>query len=693
MRRLVLPCLLLLLAAAPVRADEGMWPFDHVPTAALNRKYGAAIDAAWLRHLQLSTVRLANGCTGSFVSPDGLVLTNHHCVQEVVVEHSTPQRDLLAQGYLAATRAEELPASTIEVEVLVAMDDVTPRVAAALAGLDERKANEARKRVLSELELAAEAAARADSTTGPLLCEAVTLYQGGQYLIYKYKRYTDVRLVFAPEYAISDFGGDPDNFQFPRWCFDLGLLRVYENGQPAHTPNFLRIDVAGAREGEPVFIAGHPGDTERLLTLDQLRFNRNAILPLRVLLGSELRGRLIQFGKSGEEANRQVQDPLLNLENSIKGQRKELDALHDDALFASKARAERELRARVAASPKLRAAAGDAWNEVSHAQAKAREQYLPYQLLEQKRAMRSDLYAWAVRLVRGTAEREKPNGDRLREYSESALPYVAQELLAPTPVYPAVERLQLSFGLERVREWLGPDDPLVHLVLGVDSPDTVAARLVNGTRLADPAYRKQLWDGGTAAVQTSTDPMIAFARRLDPDTRKLRKRWEDEVEAPTTQGAERIARARFAVYGKALYPDATFTLRLNDGRVAGWTVAGRTVTPFTTLGQAFARATGQDPLVLPGAWTAARPALDPATPFNLSTTNDEVGGNSGSPIVNARGDLVGLLFDGNFESIAGTYWFDPSVNRAIAVHPAIIQAAFTKIYKADALAKELGLAK
>ncbi len=692
MRRLVLLGLLLIVAAA-AHADEGMWPFEHVPTAALNHKYGTAIDAAWLRHLQLSTVRLGNSCTGSFVSPDGLILTNHHCVQEAIVEHSTATNDLLAHGFVARTRAEELPYSTIEINVLVAMEDVTPRVAAALAGLDDRKANAARKRVLSDLELAAEAAARKDPATGPLLCEAVTLYEGGQYLIYKYKRYTDVRLVFAPEYAISDFGGDPDNFQFPRWCFDLALLRVYEDGKPAHTPNFLRIDVAGAREGEPVFVSGHPGTTERLLTLDQLRFNRDAILPLRVLLGSELRGRYIQFGKTGEEANRQVQDPLLDLENSLKGRRKQLDALHDEELFASKARAERELRARVASSPALRLVAGDAWSEVARAQVRARELYLPYQLIEKRRAMPGDLYDWAVTLVRGTAERDKPNGERLREYSESALPFVGQQLLAPTPVYAAIERLQFSFGLERVREWLGPDDALVHLVLGKESPDSVAARLVNGTRLADPAYRKQLWDGGVAAVQASTDPMIVFARQLDPNTRALRKQWEDDVEAPTTRGAERIARARFAVYGKRIYPDATFTLRLNDGRVAGWTAGGRTVVPLTTVGQAFARATGEDPLMLPPSWLAAQSALDPATPFNLSTTNDTVGGNSGSPIVNARGELVGLLFDGNIESIAGTYWFDPRVNRSVAVHPAIIQAAFTKIYKADAIAKELGLAE
>ena len=692
MKRFVIPCLMLLLAPAAM-ADEGMWTFDHVPTETLRARYGATLTASWLQHLQLSTVRLGNGCTGSFVSPDGLVLTNHHCAQEAIVEHSTAQSDLLAGGFLARTRAEELPCSTIEVNVLVAMEDVTAKVAAALAGLDDRRANEARKRVLSDLERAAEDAARKDPAVGPLYCEAVTLYQGGQYLIYKYKRYSDVRLVFAPEYGISDFGGDPDNFQFPRWCFDLALLRVYENGKPAHTPDFLRMDFAGAREGEPVFVSGHPGSTERLLTVDQLRLNRDASLPRTVVLDSELRGRYIQFARSGAEAERQVQDPLLDLENSLKVYRKELDALHDDALFTAKTREERALRARVAADPALKATVGDAWGDIARAQSRARDLDLHHAMIEDARGLQGTLYGYARTLVRGTVERARPNGQRLREFSDAALPYVEQQLLAPTPVYPAVERLRLSFGLERLREWLGPDDSFVRSVFGKDSPDSIAARLVQGSRLADPAFRRQLWEGGAPAVQASADPMIAFARGIDPAARILRKQWEDEVEAPTTRGAERIAKARFKIYGRHLYPDATFTLRLNDGRVQGWTEARRPVAPFTTLGQAFDRATGADPLALPPSWLAARPALDPATPFNFSTSNDIVGGNSGSPMVNVRGDLVGLVFDGNIESIAGSYWFDPRDNRAVAVHPAIIKAALTSIYHADALARELGMVK
>lgn len=685
--------LLCSLLATPAVADEGMWPFDHVPVEALRAKYGVTLTNEWLHHLQLSTARLTGSCTGSFVSPDGLVLTNHHCAQEAIVEHSTASSDLLKHGFLARTRAEELPCSSIEITSLVGMEDVTAKVLAATRGLDDQAANEARKRVLSELELASEAASRRDPKTGPLFCEAVTLYHGGQYLIYRYKRYSDVRLVFAPEYDIADFGGDPDNFQFPRWCLDMALLRVYENGQPAKIANWLRIDVAGAREGDPTFVAGHPGTTERTLTMAELSRERGVTLPLRTLLDSELRGRLIQFGKTGDEANRQIQDELLDLENGLKARRALLTALNDDSMLTVKAHDEQALRARVDADPALRASAGHAWDEIGAAQRIASGMEVRYDLLEHRRAFHGHLMAWARTIVRGTAERAKPNGERLREYAESALPFVEQRLVAPAPAYPAVEQLEIAFDLERLREYLGIDDPLVKSLLGADTPDAVAARLVRGTKLGDPAFRAALWKGGAAAVAASDDPLVAFARTIEPEARALRTRWDDAVEAPTTRGSEAIARARFAVYGANLYPDATLTLRLNDGRVAGWSEGGRTIAPFTTVGEAFARATGADPLILPPAWLAARGALDPATPFNLATTNDIVGGNSGSPMVNAKGDLVGLVFDGNFPSIAGDYWFDIRDNRCVAVHTALIKAALVNVYKADALAKELGFTK
>ena len=691
MRRLT-AILLLCLAATPVRADEGMWPFDHVPVAAIQKQYGVAITDRWLDHLRLSTVRLRGGCTGSFISPDGLVLTNHHCAQDALVEHSTPQGDLLADGFLARTRPEELRCTSYEVDVLVGMEDVTAKVRTAIAGLGEKAANEARKRVLTQLEKACEDAARKDPKAGPLLCESVTLYQGGQYYLYKYKTYDDVRLVFAPEYAIAAFGGDPDNFQYPRWCLDLALLRVYENGQPARTPNHLRVDFAGPRDGEPVFVSGHPGSTDRLLTVEQLKTLRDLEQPVRLLLRSELRGRYLQFAKQGAEEARIVQDPLLNVENSLKVRRKELDALHDDDLFAAKRREEDSLRAGMVLHPDLQVA-GDPWREIATAEAAARAQWVRHDFVEEASGFNGQLYDFARTLVRGAAERAKPNDTRLREYTDSQLPFVRQQLAAATPVYPALEKLRLAFSLERLREWLGPDDAFVRGVLGNESPDALAARVVDGTRLADPAVRRRLWDGGVDAVKTSDDPLVRLAWQVDPEARAIRKRWEDEVEAPVTLAAEKIARARFHVYETSLYPDATFTLRLNFGAVGGWLEDGVPVPSFTKLARLYERATGADPFLVPRSWLDARPALDLATPFNLSTNNDIVGGNSGSPLVNARGDLVGLLFDGNIHSIAGSYWFDPENNRAVAVHPAIVREALTKVYRAEALAREIGAAE
>ena len=684
---------LLLALAVPASADEGMWPFDHVPRAEFQQKYGVEITTAWLDHLRLSTVKVGGGCTGSFISPDGLVLTNHHCAQAALAENSSAQRDLLAEGFLAHSREEELPCRAYQVMELVGMEDVTEQINEAVAGLHEKHANEARKQAMTRLEKAAEDSSRLDPKVGPLTCNVVTLYQGGQYFIYKYKRYDDVRLVFAPEYAIAQFGGDPDNFQFPRWDLDMSLLRVYENGQPAHSPNYLKIDFDGPRAGEPVFVAGHPGSTDRLLTVEQLETLRDVTTPSWLLRYSELRGRLIQFGKTGAEPYRIVQEPLLFIENTIKVRRRELDALLDDSLLASKRRDEQALRARVAADPKLRAEVGTAWDDVARAEAAERRVGLRHAFIEGGEGLRCTLFLYARALVRAAAELPKTNEQRLREYTEGALPRLTQRLFAPTPIYPDLERLSLSFSLERMREWLGPDDAFVKKVLGTDSPDSLAARLVGGTHLTDPAVRKKLWEGGAAAIAAATDPMIAFAQRLDPDAREIRKQYEDEVEAPITLASERIARARFAAYGTNQYPDATSTLRLNGGKVEGWVEKGVTVEPFTKLGTVFERATGKDPFALPSSWLDAKSRLDPATPFDLCTNNDIVGGNSGSPVVNARGELVGLMFDGNIYSISGSYWFDAEKNRAVAVHPAIIREALDKVYGADGLLREIGAAK
>jgi hypothetical protein len=667
-------------------ADEGMWTFDHFPSSLVEERYGATIDADWLERVRSSVVRLS-GCTGSFVSGEGLILTNNHCVQACLSQHSSREMSLIETGYLAPDRPRELACRTQIADVLVEMQDVTRTVLEATRRLSERDANEARRQTFTRLEQACEDGARAGGT--PLKCEAVTLYDGGQYFLYKYRRYDDVRLVFTPEGAIAAFGGDPDNFQFPRWCLDMALLRAYENGAPAQTPSHLRIDFAGPDAGEVVFVAGHPGSTDRLLTVAQLERIRDQ-LPASLLRGSELRGRYIQFSKTSPEAERIVRDPLFGLENTIKVQRKRLDALHDDGMMTGKKAAEAELRARVAANRALREEVGDPWTRIEEALAIEASLDLPYTFLEAGAGFNSRLFRYARILVRGAAERSKDNVERLREFAEGSLPRIEQQLAAPTPVYPELDELTLSFSLERMREWLGPDDALVRRLLSTESPDSLAASLVRGSALADPQVRMQLWNGGETAIDASSDGMIALAKSVDADARAIRKRYEDEVEAAVTVATEAIAKARFEIYGTNVYPDATFTLRLNFGTVQGWLENGVPVEPFTHLSRLYERATGQAPFELPPGWQAAEHELDLATPFNLATTNDIVGGNSGSPLVDAEGALVGLLFDGNIHSISGGYWFDTEKNRAVAVHPAIMRVALDTVYDAKHLLEELG---
>jgi hypothetical protein len=681
--QVVLPSLLLvLLLLRTAMADEGMWTHDNFPAAQVRQQHGVDITPAWLEHVRLSTVRLA-GCTASFVSPDGLLLTNHHCVASCVAQLSTAEEDLLRDGFLAASRNEELRCLTQRADVLMKVEDITAQVNAATAGLDDRAANEARKQVLTRLEKACEQAA---PVREPRRCESVALYGGGQHFLYQYKRYDDVRLVFAPEAAIGAFGGDPDNFQFPRWTLDMGLLRAYENGLPARTPEHLKINWNGPAEGEPVFVSGHPGTTQRLLTVAELESHRR-ILPLWLQRASELRGRYIQFAKTGAEAERIVKDPLSSVENRIKVRRRMLDALLDPALLEEKRAAEQKLRA----ATQLPAGKPDPWQQIERAMAREQELYLPYTFLEEAAGFDSTLFGHARSLVRAAAERSKPNEQRLREYVDTALPQLEQRLLAAVPVHAQREQLTLSFGLERMREFLGPDHPLVRNLLAELTPDELARGLVSQSRLADPDVRRQLWDGGQSAIEASDDPMIRMARLVDGPAREVRRQYEDEVEAVVDAATATIAAARFAALGTSVYPDATFSLRLNVGTVRGWTEGGEVVAPFTTLRRAYERATGAEPFLLPRSWQAMRDRLNLDTGMNLVTTNDIIGGNSGSPLLNARGELVGLVFDGNIHSISGAYWFDAARNRAVAVHPAIMRLALTEVYGASAIARELGL--
>jgi hypothetical protein len=679
---LALAAILAMTALQPARADEGMWTYDNFPAALVKQRYGVDITPAWLTQQRMATVRLTN-CTGAFASPDGLFLTNHHCIAACLAQLSSAQTDYLRNGFAAQTRADELRCQTQRADVLMKIEDITAQISAATVGKDAKSANEARMQARTRLEQACEKAA---GTTDPRRCESVVLYGGGQYFLHQYRRYDDVRMVFAPEAAIAAFGGDPDNFQFPRWCLDMAVLRAYDrNGKPAATPGYLKINWNGPAAGDTTFISGHPGTTQRLLTVAQLEAQR-AQLPLALQRNSELRGRYIQFGEGGEEQTRIVADELRTLENRIKVRRKRVDTLVDSAFMAHKQAAENELRTRANF-----AAGNDPWKDIERAAARDTELSVLHAFLEDAEGFNSALFRYARTLVRGAAERTRPSEQRLREYVDTALPRVVQTLNANVPVYAERESLTLSMGLMRMREFLGPDHPLVRNLLAELSPQELAAGLIAQTKLADPQFRKQLWEGGQAAIDASTDPMIRIAVLVDPYARAVRKQHEDEVEAITTAATGRIAAARFAAYGTTVYPDATFTLRINFGSVQGWTEAGEQVAPFTTLARAFERATGADPFRLPESWLARRSSLDLGTSFNYVTNNDIVGGNSGSAVVNAKGEIVGLAFDGNIHSNSGAYWFDTAKNRMVAVNTTIIRTALTQVYDMPALAKELGL--
>ena len=680
---LALIALSLAFAAA---ADEGMWTIDNFPADVVADKYGVRIDDAWLGRAQRATTRLESGCTGSFASENGLVLTNNHCTWSCIRNLSTSERNLSDTGFNARTPDEELRCPGQQISVLVDFEEVSDRIFSVTKGMEEAAANEARKAELTRLESACEKA-----SGGERNCEAVSLYNGGQYFIYEYKRYDDVRLVFAPELDIAAFGGDPDNFNFPRWCLDMSFLRAYEDGKPAYTPDFLSWRAAGPEASDPVFIAGHPGSTDRLLTVAQLKFQRDVTLPLWLLRYSELRGRMMAWQHTSDEAARIVQQRILNYENAIKVRRNQLKALLNDTMMARKERQEESLREAVAADPVLDAAYGEAWDLIDRSLGTHRNFYEEHLFIEKSAGLQGELYAYAKTIVRGTAEREKPNEERFRAYTDAALPKREQRLFAARPINKEFEELQLTFSLEKMREWLGPDSRWVRMILGNEAPGELAASLVSATKLDDPSYRKALWEGGVDAVAASDDPLIRLAAAVDPGARVLHTRYEDEVEAPRVRGEEMIADARFRLYGTETYPDATFTLRVSYGAVEGWQERGEMVEPFTQTSRLFERATGQRPFRLPASWTSAREALDRDTSFNFVATTDITGGNSGSPMIAADGALVGLAFDGNIHSIAGDYWFDPSVNRTVGVNTAIMLEALKTVYGADHLLEELTL--
>jgi hypothetical protein len=685
--RVWLACLLIagaVLGSGAARADEGMWPLQLL--------HGVELSPEWLTRVRDASVRLAN-CSATFVSADGLLLTNQHCVRNCLAERSSRHVNLVSGGYLASAREREAQCSSQVADVLLDTEEVTAAIDAATRNLDARAANVARKKTLTDLEHDCHERSRTTDPGVTIRCEGVALYSGGQYYIYRYRRYTDLRLVFAPELAIAGFGGDPDNFQYPRWDLDVALLRAYDDhGAPAHTPGFLRLNFSGPKAGERVFVVGNPGATFRDLTVAQLLEMRDVELPHAILRDSEVRGRLIEFSRI-RPANAQIaQTALLALENTLKVRRYELDALHDTERFDRLRREESALRARFASLSRAGHITTDPWEQIARAQESRRQLALPHLYIEEGAGFDSLLFSYARTLVRAAAERTRPNDERLREFTDSALSRIEQTLRADVPVYPELEELTLSFSLTRMREFLGPDNPVVQPLLAKDSPDSLARRLISDTSLGKAAFRMKLWNGGAAAVDASRDPMIELARNIDPAARALRRRYQDEVEAPVQSAAEQIARARFAESGTTVYPDANFTLRLNGGTVQGWRENELLVAPFTRLRGLYTRASGYEPFALPPLWLRARAQLNPDTPLDLSTSNDIVGGNSGSALLDAQGDIVGVVFDGNSHSIAGAFWYNPGDNRAVAVDSAALLEALRVVYRANSLLTELGAA-
>ncbi|MBN1335677.1 MAG: S46 family peptidase [Deltaproteobacteria bacterium] len=676
----------LALLTGPAGAEEGMWTLDAFPSAKVAEIYGFAPDARWLEHVRLSSVRLAGGCSGSFVSPDGLVMTNHHCAHGCVEQLSDPDHDYVSQGFYARTLAEERRCPVMEVNVLVGTSDVTGRIAAATRDLTGEAYTAARKAETARIE-------KACATSDDVRCDVVSLYHGGRYVLYRYRRHQDVRLVFAPEFAVAFFGGDPYNFTFPRYDYDVSFVRVYHRGKPARVKHWFEWSETGAKEGDLTFVPGHPGRTSRLQTVARLEYERDFALPDRLLYSAELRGLLREFMNRGPEAERTATGLFFGVENGYKARRGRLEALQDPRMMAEKIREEEEFRAAVDADPVLRAEVGDAWSAIADALVELRTLRTRLGFLEQGRGFLSDLFDHARTLVRAAEEAGKSDDERLPEFTDARRPAVAQSLLAPAPVHEDLEIAILGFSLTKLRETLGAEDPIVKRILGDKSPDELATGLVKGTKLADPDVRRTLWEGGKAAVDASDDPMIQLAREVDPDARAIRKTYEDRIESTLDRNGEILARAWFSTRGAGSYPDATFTLRLSYGAVEGYQEAGRRVEPFTRMSGLFERHTGRPPFALPQRWLDARDRLPPDLPMNLATTNDIIGGNSGSPVLDRDARIVGLVFDGNLQSLGGDYWFDPSVNRTVSVDARTLLAGLEIVYGADRVAREIQRAR
>jgi len=681
--------LVALLLTPHLRADEGMWTFDNIPTAAMKAKYGFEPDAAWLKRLQLGTVRFPGG-TGAFVSPDGLVITNHHVGRSSIQQVSTAQADFIRDGFAAPGRAQELKIPGLELMMLVSTDNVTARVNAAVkAGSPEAEALKARQNALSALKAGQEKA------TG-LTCEAVTLYQGGEYWIYRYKKFTDIRLVAAPELQVASFGGDADNYTYPRWNLDFSLFRVYENNVPYHSEAYLPFASKPLNAGDLTLISGHPGTTNRKDTLAQMRYAKEVFIPFRLRSMERLKAALVKFAATSEEARRISSDAIYGIDNGHKRFSGQLAGLMKPESLEQVAATEGALRQAVAKDPVLQARTGQSWAAIEAAVATQKTLLKEYALVD---ARGSVLLGHALTLTRLPAELAKPTALRLTEFTEGALRATQSRLTNPRPVPKALDAARLQEGLEEAQDLLGRDHPFVKAMLGGQTPAAVAKAALDGTRLQDPAFRKELWEGGQAALDASKDPLLVMARTLDPLNRAVRKLWEDQVQSVLNEHGGRIADARFQAFGKSQYPDATFTLRLSYGPVATYDTGSATkAQPFTTFLGLFDRhfgwggnaAAAEDGAwTLPKRWLERKDKLDLALPFNFIYACDTVGGNSGSPVVNTRGEFVGINFDSVYEGQGGYYVYDAATKRAVAVDARAILESLRKIMDAQWVVAEL----
>ncbi len=684
--RVLLPALLSLTLAlsAPGRADEGMWLLNAPPRERVKRDYGFELTDAWLQRVMRAAVRFNNGGSGSFVSPEGLVVTNHHIGADALQKLSTPQRDLVQQGYLARTRAEELPCADLELNVLLEIEDVTDRVESAVKpGTPPDQAASARSAAMTAIEK--ESADR----TG-LRSDIITLYQGGAYHLYRFKKYTDVRLVMAPEHAIAFFGGDAHNFEYPRYNLDVCFFRVYENGKPAVTPDFLPWNPAGPQAGELVFVVGNPGRTNRLDTVERLEHLRDLTLPYRLARVRHAEANLLQYGQLGPEQARQAQGELYSVANARKAYAGQFQGLLNDNIMATKRAAQKSLQERF---QRQLPEAALAFQEIARSQKALTAFEREYSLFEQANAFDSELFAIARHLVRLAAERPLPSHQRLREYRDTALESLELTLFSPAPIEPELEKVRLADSLTFAAEVLGGEETTLRQALGPLSPELRAAELVAGTRLFEVAERKRLAGLDAASLAREKDTMIQLALVVDGRSRALRKRMESEVEEPERRAYAQIARGMFALEGPTMAPDATFSLRLAYGRVGGYQVGGREVPWFTTFGEAFQLAAEHHnaaPFQLPDRWLEGKARLNLQTPFDFVSTADTIGGNSGSPVINRAGQLVGINFDRNRYGLVRNFVYTDQQARHIAVHSRAVLEALDRLYGAQALLVELG---